>query len=141
MPVFSKRSKENLREAHPYLRKIAHSVIPHYDFAVIEGARGKKEQNRRFEEGSTQVRFPNSKHNVGEGAGREVSHAIDVAPYPIDWKDSRRFVYLAGMFHLAFSRLKKDEGWDYDLRWGGNWDADIHLDDNKFDDLGHFELD
>jgi len=27
------------------------------------------------------------------------------------------------------------------LRWGGDWDGDTELDDNKFDDLPHFELD
>jgi hypothetical protein len=26
------------------------------------------------------------------------------------------------------------------LRWGGDWDMDTEVKDNKFDDLVHFEL-
>ena len=26
------------------------------------------------------------------------------------------------------------------LRWGGDWDKDTELKDNKFNDLGHFEI-
>ena len=26
------------------------------------------------------------------------------------------------------------------LRWGGDWDSDLEVDDNDFDDLPHFEL-
>ncbi len=28
----------------------------------------------------------------------------------------------------------------YPLRWGGDWDADTETNDNRFDDLVHFEL-
>ena len=30
---------------------------------------------------------------------------------------------------------------DINLRWGGDWDQDTEVKDNRFDDLGHFELD
>jgi peptidoglycan L-alanyl-D-glutamate endopeptidase CwlK len=26
------------------------------------------------------------------------------------------------------------------LRWGGNWNGDFNLKDNKFQDIGHFEV-
>jgi len=28
----------------------------------------------------------------------------------------------------------------YPLRWGGDWDGDTETNDNRFDDLVHFEL-
>ena len=27
-----------------------------------------------------------------------------------------------------------------EIRWGGDWDSDTQVKDNKFDDLVHFEL-
>lgn len=140
MPEFSRESKSELETAHGDLRVISNFVIRYYDFTVTEGVRSKTRQNNLYQRNKTKVRWPNSKHNVGEEAERDESYAIDVAPYPIDWEDRRRFVLLAGMFIMTHRFLQDHGIVDYNLRWGGNWDMDEHLDDQIFDDLGHFEL-
>jgi len=43
------------------------------------------EQNKAFNEGKSQLKFPLSKHN------KYPSLAVDVAPYPIDWENIERF--------------------------------------------------
>ena len=59
---------------------------------------------------------------------------VDVVAYPIDWNDRERQTLFAG-YVLG---LAKSMG--ITLRWGGDWDRDTDVQDNKFDDLMHFEL-
>lgn len=128
MPKFSKRSKENLRTAHPTLQEICRRAIKIVDFAVIAGHRSKEVQDQLFEEGKSKLQFPDSKHNTFP------SLAVDVVPYPVDWEDQRRFYYLAGVFQT----IAHDLG--VDIRHGGDWDEDDIFKDQKFYDLPHFEL-
>lgn len=134
MPKFSNESKANLKTCHRDLRLTLKLAINFYDFKVLEGHRGEDRQNRLFEEGKSKLQWSSSKHN------KSPSRAVDIAPWPIDWEDERRFCYLAGVIHGCHERLLETGLITCQLRWGGNWDQDEHLDDNKFDDLGHFEL-
>lgn len=133
MPKFGRESKAALQSCHRDLVLVANFAIQVMDFSVLEGHRGKKRQNRLYQEGKTKVRYPDSKHNS------EPSNAFDVAPYPIDWEDAGRFRTLAGVMFASAHILRKMGAIDSHLRWGGDWDMDGHQDDNKFDDLGHFE--
>ncbi|GIW77867.1 MAG: peptidase [Phycisphaerae bacterium] len=128
MPSFSRISLERLETVDPRLREVLEEAIKHFDFTVLCGHRGKEEQNRLYSSGRTKVMWPDSKHNTYP------SLAVDVAPYPIDWGDRERFYYLAGLIMgIAASKGLR-------LRWGGDWDMDGKFDDNRFDDLPHFEI-
>ena len=136
MPSFSSRSISILDTVDPALKDICYSVVKHYDIVVLSGFRGEEEQNRLVEEGKSKLVFPKSKHNQDRnGLPQLPCCAVDVVPYPIDWGDSKRFIFMAGMmFHAAHSIGVK-------LRWGGNWDGDdVIIDDQTFNDLPHFEL-
>ena len=128
MPRFSQRSLDRLAECHPDLQAVINEVIEHFDCTVIEGHRGQERQERLLEEGKTKAHFGESKHNVLP------SRAVDVAPYPIDWSDRERFSLFAGHV-LAVAAIQ-----GVPLRWGGDWDRDTQVKDNRFDDLPHFEL-
>ena len=52
----------------------------------------------------------------------------------VDCKDRERFHLFAG-FVLGIARSM-----DIKLRWGGDWNMNFEVDDNKFDDFPHFEL-
>lgn len=91
MYKLSKTSESRLNGCHPDLRLIVRGVIKEMDIAVLCGPRGKEEQNEAYRTGKSKVKYPNSKHNTGEEAGRELSDAVDIAPYPIDWNDISRF--------------------------------------------------
>jgi peptidoglycan L-alanyl-D-glutamate endopeptidase CwlK len=103
-------------------------VIKYVDCSVLEGHRGEERQNKLFDEGKTKVKYPNGRHNA------KPSRAVDVVPYPVDWKDRERFHLFAG-FVLGIARSM-----DIKLRWGGDWNMNFEVDDNKFDDFPHFEL-
>ena len=128
MAKFGKRSKERLATCDEKLQKIFNEVIKHVDCSVIEGHRNCSRQNRLYEEGKTKVRYPNGRHNANP------SRAVDVVPYPVDWNDRERFHLFAG-FVIG---IAKSMG--IDLRWGGDWNMNFEVDDNKFDDFPHFEL-
>ena len=130
MPKFGRRSKQNLLSCHPDLVRVFDEVIKHFDCSILCGHRGEDEQNELYLSipPKTQVQFPNSKHNSNP------SMAVDIAPYPINWKDRDRFHYFAG-FVKGIA-----QGMDIEIRWGGDWDSDTEVRDNRFDDLVHFEI-
>lgn len=128
MAKFGRRSRENLASCHKDLQKVFNEVIKTVDCSVIEGHRSKERQNKLYGEGKTKVRYPNGRHNASP------SNAVDVVPYPVDWSDRERFHLFAGFVLGVASRM------GITLRWGGDWNMNFEVDDNKFDDFPHFEL-
>jgi peptidoglycan LD-endopeptidase CwlK len=128
MPVFGTRSKANLSTCHVELQRLFHEVIKHADCTVIQGHRTQAEQDECFQKGTTQVIWPNSKHNSVP------SLAADVCPYPIDWTDRERFAHFAGIVLGVASQL------GIAVRWGGDWNRDGVTRNERFFDGPHFEL-
>lgn len=128
MPKFGKRSWSRLTTCHEDLQKILNEVIKEFDLTVLTGHRNKAEQEEALATGHSGKKWPKSKHNV------KPSIAVDIAPWPINWKDRERFTYLAGHVHMAAAML------GLKVRWGGDWNRDTEVSDNSFDDLVHFEL-
>lgn len=134
MPRFSASSQEHLSSCHPDLQVIFRRVIHCFDCIIIEGHRDRRSQNGLLAKGRTQLPFPKSKHN------RSPSWAVDVAPYPVDWDDRERFHLFAGVVLGIAQCLYERHEIDHRIRWGGDWDQDNQVADNRFDDLVHFEL-
>ena len=128
MPRFGKTSRARLASCEKELQNLFNEVVRYFDCSVLVGYRGRNEQNTAYESGHSQVEWPNGKHN------KNPSVAVDVAPYPIDWDDRERFIYFGGFVKGCAFRM------GIPLRWGGDWDNDTKLSDNKFDDLVHYEL-
>ena len=126
---FGNRSKRNLKTCDQRLQNILNEVIKHVDCSVIEGHRNQDRQNQLYKEGKTKVKFPNGRHNSYP------SLAVDVVPYPIDWKDRERMTLFAGFVKGIAKGM-----YNIDLRWGGDWDSDFQVQDNRFDDFPHFEI-
>ena len=128
MPRFGKKSKKGLNTCDKRLQKVFNEVIKHVDCSVLEGHRNEERQNKLFDEGKTKVKFPSGRHNSSP------SLAVDVTPYPVDWADRERQTLFAG-FVLGIARSM-----GINLRWGGDWDQDFQVSDNRFDDFPHFEI-
>jgi peptidoglycan L-alanyl-D-glutamate endopeptidase CwlK len=128
LPRFGPLSVSKLATAHPDLQRLFNEVIKHWDCTVLEGHRDQAAQDRAFEQGRSKLKWPNGNHNALP------SRAVDVAPYPIDWNDQRRFLAFSGFVLGVASQL------GIKVRWGGDWDSDRDLRDQKFNDLVHFEL-
>ena len=125
---WSQHSESRLITCKPDLIRLANEVIKYTNCTVLCGFRDKREQEKAFREGKSTVHFPYSMHN------RYPSRAIDLAPWPLDWSDIRRFYYFGG-FVVGVAREL-----GIDIRYGGDWDGDMQVKDQNFNDLVHFEL-
>ena len=128
MPRFGKKSKSKLNTCHPDIHKVMDEAIKHYDFSVTYGFRSLEVQKMLYDSRPPLTKTLRGKHN------EMPSLAIDIAPYPIDFKNLKRFYFMAGIV------LATAKSFGIDLRWGGDWDGDMDLDDQTFMDLGHFEI-
>ena len=128
MPHFGKKSKERLSTCHEDLQKVFNEVIKVVDCSILEGHRDERRQEKLYAEGKTKVHYPMGRHNT------KPSRAVDVVPYPVDWDARERFHLFSGFV------LGMDSRMGITLRWGGDWNMNFNVDDNKFDDFPHFEL-
>tara|TARA_R110000744_G_scaffold264250_1_gene378539 strand:- start:100 stop:498 length:399 start_codon:yes stop_codon:yes gene_type:complete len=130
MPRFGKRSRERLNGVDAKLVNVLNEVVKYFDITIIEGLRSQKRQDELVAEGKSKTKF--GKHVLGK--------AVDLAPYPIDWKARDDFHLLGGFILGVASQM------GVNVRWGGDWSASSlykgkrTTKDNSFDDLVHFEL-
>lgn len=130
MPAFSEKSRAKLATCDPRLQVLFDKVIELVDITIICGMRDKAAQDAAFSGGFSKVQFPNSRHN------KSPSMAVDWAPYPIDWNDRDRFLYVAGIVY----GVAREHGID-NIRSGADWRRDGRARGNLgFDDLGHTEI-
>ena len=120
--TFGTRSKKHLRTLDPKLQEVLEHALSTgvMDFTILVGYRGEEDQNAAYAAGNSYLKYPQSRHNSLP------SQAVDVAPYPIDWKDTERFAKLAGVILASAALLSVD------LEWGGDW--------KTLKDMPHFEI-
>lgn len=128
MPNFSKSSKEKLATCHPDLQRLFNEVIKGYDCKVLCGNRTDEEQTKVYNDGKSTLKAGKSKHN------QLPALAVDVAPYPIEWKNKAKFYHFVGYVKRTAEELK------IPVRFGADWNGNNNLKDQTFFDLPHFEL-
>ena len=152
MPTFSNISLDRLGTCHKDLQTVFNEVIKYFDCVILYGTRTPQEQFELFKQGRTLknnvwtitdkgkvVTFKDgtklkSKHNYGP------SLAVDVVPYPVDWKDTDRMNYFAG-FVIGIARVFKQRGIiDKNITWGADLNDNKLKKEEKFVDRPHFEI-
>ena len=134
MPKFSQQSAQYLAQCHPDLQLLFNTVVRTFDCTVVCGHRDEWGQTVAFAQGKSKLKRPESKHN------KMPAMAVDVVTYPINWNDHNRMRYFAGYVIGIANVLYDMEAISHRVRWGGDWNSDTELSDNKFNDLPHFEL-
>ena len=129
MYKFSQSSVDKLNTCHPDIKLICGVLIQIMDVTIIEGVRTPERQAQLVAKGLSKTL--DSKHLVQPDG---LSHAVDVAPFPIDWNDRERFVHMQGMIKAIAHML------GIKIRSGLDWDMDNDLKEHKFSDSPHFEL-
>ena len=124
---FGKRSMRVLKTLHPDLQAVLLYAIEFYDFSLLEGHRTKAVQNMYYDQKKSKLKFPRSKHN------KTPSEAVDLTPYPIDWKDLNRFRA------LVFFIKGIGAGMGIEIRLGIDWNDNLKA-DQSFVDAPHIEL-
>lgn len=141
MPKFGTRSEAQISTAHPDLQRLFHEVVRCFDCTILEGLRTPERQQELYAQGRTApgaiVTYKDgialrSKHQARPG--ESFSRAVDVLPYTINWQDTGRMHYFAGYVR----RVAEEMG--IRVKWGGDWDNDTEVLDERFRDLPHWEL-
>jgi hypothetical protein len=101
------------------------------DISILQGHRGKEEQNKAFDTGRSKLRWPDGNHN------KLPSTAVDFQPYPVP---ERREKLWASLAYIAGRAIEIGKRRGLVVRWGGDWDQDGDLTDQTFDDLYHLEI-
>lgn len=128
MPGFSVLSMSRLQTCDVRLQELFAWVVLSVDCAILCGHRGQEAQHAAFLAGTSKLDWPDGKHNGTPAT------AVDVVPYPVDWKDKIRMAYFGG-YVLAAARSK-----GIPIRWGHDWNGNNDLFDQKFIDSPHYEL-
>lgn len=142
MPKFSLVSVRKLDSCDFRIQKVMDEAIQLYDFIVVEGHRSIARQQALYKQGRTE---PGEIVTQVDGINVKGMHnwipsrAIDIAPYSYklkgpDWDNRDGFLILTGII-LGIAKAL-----DIKLRWGGDWNGNWDMKDQKLHDLGHFEL-
>lgn len=126
MPKFSNTSLERLGTCDRRLQDLFREVIKHWDCTILEGHRSPVRQTELIAQGLSKTMASKHLHVP--------SRAVDVAPYPVDWRDTPRFDRF-GWFVLGVAAAMGIK-----IRWGHDWDGDHDPNDQTFHDYPHFEL-
>lgn len=134
--VFGKDSEKLLEGLHPALRRIVRRMLAYQamDLKVIRTLSSIEIQKQKIAEGVSKTL--NSKH-LPDANG--FARAVDLAPYPIDWSNTKCFGILMGLA-IAAAEDEFKRPWREVIRLGGNWDGDNNFKDNSPEDPGHIEL-
>lgn len=154
MPKFSSRSLRKLLTLDHHLVVLMDEVIKDLDIIILYGLRTQQEQFHLFKKGryfyngawiindkdkvvtSCDGYKKLSKHNPNEEL---LSNAVDVAPYIVGNGisfDAKQCYYMGGFINCKI----KDMNLNHRIRWGGDWDSDMDVNDQNFNDLLHFEI-
>jgi peptidoglycan L-alanyl-D-glutamate endopeptidase CwlK len=132
------RSKDTLKGVHPNLVRVIERAIElsSQDFTVLEGIRTPQRQAELYAQGRTKpgqvVTWTlKSRHFVQEDGW---GHAVDLAPWPIDWNSTKKFDAIADAMFQASKELGTP------IRWGADWDEDSQPRERGETDSPHFEL-
>ena len=147
MPSFGKTSENNLIHVDYRLVRLFRKVVENFDCTILSGYRSPSEQYDLYKKGRAEidgvwqivdksqvVTYKDgykkiSLHNYGPP-----SLAVDVTPWPIDWKDKARLSYFAGYVKsVAFTM-------GYNVKWGADWNQDTHIEEETFKDWPHFQI-
>ena len=148
---FSQTSLKRLEGVKSPLQKVVKRALElsEVDFTVLEGVRTKERAYINYGKGRNATELAakgvptiyarpgvakvtwlnnplGSKHMTGD--------AVDLAPYPIDWNDLKRFDMVADAMFKAAKELSVK------IRWGADWDNDGNFRERGETDSPHFEL-
>lgn len=142
---------DRLNTCHQDLVTLFLEVIQHFNCSIISGQRLPEEQFELFKQGrrliDSQWRKVGAVVTYKDGYDKKSRHnilplseAVDVVPWPIEWKNVNRMRFFVG-FTLGTARQLYASGViEHEITSGMDWDNDTLLKDQRFNDIPHFQL-
>ena len=131
MNVWGKKSYKEYLGCHPDLQWLLDELLQDVDISIIQGHRGKEEQNYYFDIGTSKVRWPYGSHNSNP------SRAVDIQPHP---RPSSEINMAPALGYIAGRAVEIGKKRNLEVIWGGDWNHNGDLTDQSFDDLFHLEI-
>lgn len=149
-------SQKRLDGVNPRLIAIVLGAIKHLPegmgIIVVEGVRSFARQHELYGQGRTAAQckaagvnpayarphlkqvtwVTHSNHNPD--SIDKLGHAVDLAPFPLDWNDPKKFDAIARAMFTSAGELNEQ------IRWGADWDRDGKPRERGETDSPHFEL-
>lgn len=127
MYKFSKKSLERLNnpKLHPSIKRLMMDAIKTspVDFSIIETVRTVEAQKINVSKGVSKTMKSRHIPSVNKSG---LCEAVDIAPYPIDWKNIKRFIELSKHIKKTAASL------GIKIQYGGDW--------KTLKDYPHYEL-
>lgn len=137
MPIYSQNSENKLFQAHPDLQIIFRKVLElGYDHLIADSYRTKAKQHEYFLQNLSKVDYP-TVHNS------RPSNAVDAYVYEHDKGadyDEKQATDFAGFVKGVALMLLVEGKITHRIRCGNDWDKDNDVNDQTFNDFGHFEI-
>ena len=140
MPEFGDTSIKRLSQVDDRLKELFEEVVRHYDCHIMCGMRTTEEQQELFALGRSKPgRIVTYVDGVNKKSSHQFGRAVDVAPWfeevpHIRWDNEKDWFHFAG-FVKGVAALK-----GIPVIWGGDWDSDFDLEDQRFNDWPHWEI-
>ena len=115
-------------------------LLKYMDHSLICSLRNEENQNRMFEEGNSELKFPESRHNYSRDPSLSeedkwlYSDAVDIIPYPGGHEDIASLLVMMGRLIQIF------ESKGMKVTWGGDWDRDGVLNNSKGEFFDGFHI-
>jgi len=155
--MWGETSKSRIATVHFDLQLLCQHIEDHsLSATVLCGRRGRLNQHKAFQDGTSKVDWPFSKHNCVDPNDPKcedlngLSEAIDIAPWwlggrgGIPWPENARSLKAElrrwkewYMFMGIIKGISLEMG--LRLRFGFDWDGDLSIKDQNFHDLPHIE--
>lgn len=118
-------SKLNNSKVHPKIKVLMNEAIKTspIDFTIIETVRTTEQQKINVAKGVSKTMKSRHIPLVNKSG---LCEAIDIAPYPIDWNNIKRFVQLSEHIKKVAKQL------NIKIEYGGDW--------KSFKDYPHYQL-
>lgn len=134
---WGKKSVECMKDLSPVLCRVLNRALGYgiVDMAIAQTIRGQYEQDTYYSMGLSQVKWPNSKHNVS--GDQKYARAVDIFPW-VNGGTSTNQLHVAVMIGVLMAAAA-EEG--IAVRSGSNWNGnEVFFTDETWIDGFHLEL-
>lgn len=143
---FTKQEEEMINKLHPDLRLIIITAAFFISIRIAKSTiRTEQEQAEFVKKGlSKTMESYHLPRTFPEFGNKAFVCAFDGLPLfeggKIDYNDVGAFCYFAGFIMATADFLFREGKITHKLRWGGDWNKNHRTNDERFKDLGHFEM-
>jgi len=136
---YGRTSMSRLATCSEAVQLVMNRASDYLNISILCGHRNKADQEDAYDNGFSQVHYPDSEHNHEDKDGNPESDAVDAGIYRpdlrnVDYGDLPAFAVLYGVLHVCAQQV------GCVVIWGHDWDHDFNFMEHDSKDLPHFTI-